>query len=113
MNKPDLRKAPDHKALGKGLHALLPTRTTAPTATAVAVDGNVVETPLAQVKPNPNQPRRDFDQQALLELTQSIEREGIIQPIIVRRMAPNEYQIIAGERRWRAASMAGLATVPV
>ncbi len=63
--------------------------------------------------PNPNQPRRDFDASALLELTQSIERDGIIQPIIVRKTGPKEYQIIAGERRWRAAKAAGLTQVPV
>jgi ParB family chromosome partitioning protein len=68
---------------------------------------------MAQVRPNPNQPRREFDEQALLELAQSIEREGVIQPVIVRRLAPGEYEIIAGERRWRAASIAGLSVIPV
>src|SRR3954470_24283902 len=114
MSKPE-RKAPDHKALGKGLHALLPTRN-APAvavATELVADGNVILAPIAEVHANPNQPRRDFDEQAMLELTQSIEREGIIQPIIVRRVAPGDYQIIAGERRWRAATLAGLKTVPV
>lgn len=117
MNKPDTRKAPDHKALGKGLHALLPGRggaAAAPAPQAVPVaDGNVVQVAIAQVKPNPNQPRRDFDEQAMLELAQSVERDGIIQPIIVRRTAPQEYQIIAGERRWRAATLAKLTNVPV
>jgi ParB family transcriptional regulator, chromosome partitioning protein len=65
------------------------------------------------VTPNPNQPRRDFDQGSLMELTQSIERDGIIQPIIVRKTAPGAFQIIAGERRWRAAKAAGLPQVPV
>jgi ParB family chromosome partitioning protein len=77
------------------------------------LDGDVRHLPIEQITPNPNQPRRDFDQAALLELTQSIEREGIIQPIIVRRTAPGDYQIIAGERRWRAAKLAGLQQVPV
>jgi len=117
MNKPDTRKAPDHKALGKGLHALLPGRggaAAAPAPQAVPVaDGNVVQVAIAQVKPNPNQPRRDFDEQAMLELAQSVERDGIIQPIIVRRTAPQEYQIIAGERRWRAATLVKLTNVPV
>jgi ParB family chromosome partitioning protein len=117
MSKPDTRKAPDHKALGKGLHALLPGRggaaaAPAPQPTPVA-DGNVVPIPITQVKPNPNQPRRDFDEQAMLELAQSVERDGIIQPIIVRRIATQEYQIIAGERRWRAATLAKLTNVPV
>jgi ParB family chromosome partitioning protein len=119
MSKHDQRKAPDHRALGKGLHALLPSRggTMAAAGTAPAPlperDGNVVLAPIAQVRPNPNQPRREFDEQAMLELAQSVEREGIIQPIIVRRIAPGEYQIIAGERRWRAATLAGLTEVPV
>jgi ParB family chromosome partitioning protein len=117
MSKPDTRKAPDHKALGKGLHALLPGRGGAAAAPAPQVapiaDGNVVPLPIAQVKPNPNQPRRDFDEQAMLELAQSVERDGIIQPIIVRRIATQEYQIIAGERRWRAATLAKLTNVPV
>jgi ParB family chromosome partitioning protein len=118
MSNTDLRKAPDHRALGKGLHALLPNRGSvqaapAPAPSTVAADGNVVMAKLAQVSPNPNQPRKEFDEQALLELSQSVEREGVIQPIIVRRTAPAEYQIIAGERRWRAASLAGLTEVPV
>ncbi len=66
-----------------------------------------------QISPNPNQPRRDFDQTALLELTQSVEREGIIQPIIVRSVGGGKFQIIAGERRWRAAKLADLTEVPV
>jgi ParB family chromosome partitioning protein len=118
MSKSDTRKAPDHKALGKGLHALLPGRggaaaAPAPAPLPTAPDGNVVLAPIAQVKPNPNQPRRDFDEQAMLELAQSVERDGFIQPIIVRRVAPQEYQIIAGERRWRAATLAKLTAVPV
>src|ERR1700733_11285799 len=122
MNKADPRRAPEHKALGKGLNALLPSRGTLRTAVAAApqlapithaADGNVFLAPIAQVHPNANQPRREFDEQAMLELAQSVEREGIIQPIIVRRVAPGEYQIIAGERRWRAASLAGLTEVPV
>jgi ParB family chromosome partitioning protein len=116
MSKNDPRKA-----LGKGLHSLLPTRNapvpageTAPaTAPEEPKDGSVSFAPTEQITPNPNQPRRDFDPAAMAELTRSIERDGIIQPIIVRRIAPNQYQIIAGERRWRAAVAAGLKTVPV
>jgi ParB family chromosome partitioning protein len=118
MNNPDPRKAPDHKALGKGLHALLPRRTgelTAAVAPApeIVADGNVILVSIRQVHPNANQPRRHFDEQAMLELAQSIEREGIIQPIVARRSSPGEYEIIAGERRWRAATLAGLTEVPV
>ena len=114
-----MTKSERRKALGKGLHSLLPNRPTpAPAATeAVPVasvpEGDVQRLPIEHVTPNPNQPRRDFDAAALLELTQSIERDGIIQPIIVRKTAPEEYQIIAGERRWRAAKAAGLTEVPV
>ena len=123
MSKHEQRKAGEHRALGKGLQALLPTRN-APAPAVVAgggagdatKDGGVFLAPLAQVHANPNQPRREFDERALLELAQSVEREGIIQPIIVRRMAApsglGEYQIIAGERRWRAASLAGLTEIP-
>jgi ParB family chromosome partitioning protein len=68
---------------------------------------------IERVTPNPNQPRREFEATALMELSQSIEREGIIQPLLVRLTAPDEYQIIAGERRWRAAKSAGLTEVPV
>jgi ParB family chromosome partitioning protein len=74
---------------------------------------DVQRLPIEQVTANPNQPRREFEATALMELTQSIERDGIIQPIIVRKTAPHEYQIIAGERRWRAAKAAGLSEVPV
>src|SRR5580704_13967733 len=105
-----MTKSERRKALGKGLHSLLPTRAAEP---APIPEGDVQRLPIDQVAPNPNQPRRDFDEAALLELAQSIERDGIIQPIIVRRTAPGEYQIIAGERRWRAASIAGLTEVPV
>jgi ParB family transcriptional regulator, chromosome partitioning protein len=114
MSKNDPRKA-----LGKGLHSLLPPRPvgTTPTVPTPAppeqpIEGKVTWLPVDQVRPNPNQPRREFDPVAMMELTQSVERDGIIQPIIVRRIAPDEYQIIAGERRWRAAKSAGLATVP-
>jgi ParB family chromosome partitioning protein len=112
MSKNDPRKA-----LGKGLHALLPNRTTTVVSSTIArpaiPQGNVQSISIEQVTPNPNQPRRDFDATALMELSQSIEREGIIQPLLVRETRPGSYQIIAGERRWRAAKSAGLIEVPV
>jgi ParB family transcriptional regulator, chromosome partitioning protein len=117
---------PPRKALGKGLQSLIPKRPTPapPPAASLpteagwaagreAEEGEVRRLPVEQIAPNPNQPRREFDATALMELTQSIERDGIIQPIIVRKTAPREYQIIAGERRWRAAKAAGLKEVPV
>jgi ParB family chromosome partitioning protein len=112
-----MTKSERRKALGKGLHSLLPTRPAGPTPTSApsagTPDGDVQRLPIEQVTPNPNQPRRDFDEAALLELAQSIEREGIIQPIIVRKAGSNQYQIIAGERRWRAAKLGGLQQIPV
>jgi ParB family chromosome partitioning protein len=115
------RNDPPRKALGKGLQSLIPKRPAAE-ATAPAIlqneamadnEGDIRRLPIGHITPNPNQPRREFDDAALMELTQSIERDGIIQPIIVRRNGPREYQIIAGERRWRAAKSAGLKEVPV
>ncbi len=111
-----MTKNDPRKALGKGLHALLPARGAAAAVAAAPVpvpQQGVQTVPIKQVAPNADQPRRDFDAAKLMELTHSIEREGIIQPIIVRRMGPAEYQIIAGERRWRAAAAAGLTEVPV
>jgi ParB family transcriptional regulator, chromosome partitioning protein len=119
MSKNDQRKA-----LGKGLHSLLPARNAAAAAAPAPLaasqpaleppkEGVVSLVPIQHVKPNPNQPRRDFDASALAELASSIERDGIIQPIIVRRISVEEYQIIAGERRWRAAQTAGLKEVPI
>ncbi len=114
MNKNDGRKA-----LGKGLHSLLPPRS-APQPAPVPVappdepaDGQVSLVPITSVEANPDQPRREFDPVALAELSQSIERDGIIQPIVVRKAGANRYQIIAGERRWRAATAAGLKEIPV
>jgi ParB family chromosome partitioning protein len=97
---------PKRKALGKGLSALLPDpeEGTAKESTA--------EVPVGQLEPNPHQPRTRMDAARLQELTASIRESGIVQPILVRR-TPSGYQIIAGERRWRAAQQAGLATVPV
>jgi ParB family chromosome partitioning protein len=114
MSKNDPRKA-----LGKGLHSLLPSRPSSqaasnpPVTPAQPSDGNVALIAIDRVQPNPDQPRHEFDSVAMMELTQSIERDGIIQPIIVRRVASGDYQIIAGERRWRAARTAGLTHVPV
>ena len=70
------------------------------------------EIPLSQIEANPNQPRREFDQTALQELANSIREIGIIQPITLRQVADDRYQIIAGERRWRASQMAGLTAIP-
>jgi ParB family chromosome partitioning protein len=112
-----MTKNDPRKALGKGLQALLPNRSTSvvfpPQGITPARAGSVQFILIEQVTANPDQPRRDFDATALMELSQSIEREGIIQPLLVRQTAPDQYQIIAGERRWRAAKSAGLTEVPV
>ena len=73
---------------------------------------NLNEIPIEQIEPNPDQPRREFDPTALEELASSIQNMGIIAPITLRQVAPDRYQIIAGERRWRASQMAGLKTMP-
>jgi ParB family transcriptional regulator, chromosome partitioning protein len=106
------------KALGKGLSALLPNRgqpgatsaATAPASLPVAAKPGVL--PLGLIQPNPMQPRTSFHSDGLEELAASIRANGIIQPIIVRRMG-DSYQIVAGERRWRAARIADLEEVPV
>src|SRR5579863_6006697 len=98
------------KALGRGLSALLPQR---PTATAVepAIERQVVSIVIAEIRPNPLQPRSVFDAVRLEELANSIKTHGIIQPLLVRRKGAG-YELIAGERRLRAAKLAGLVHVP-
>ena len=73
---------------------------------------NLNEIAISQIVPNPNQPRREFDETALMELANSIKEIGIIQPITLRQTPDGQYQIIAGERRWRASQLAGLTTIP-
>jgi ParB family chromosome partitioning protein len=113
-----MNKAPDtqRKALGKGLSALLPTKLPSPSqaaATQPAADGvQVALVPILQIEPNHLQPRITFDPGRLQELANSIQTNGIIQPLIVRRKA-GHYELIAGERRLRAAKVAGLTDVPV
>ncbi len=112
-----MAKSDPRKALGKGIHSLLPARNTSSTAAAaVPVKESLVGVqvlPIEHVAPNPHQPRRLFDEGSLMELQQSIEQDGVIQPILVRKTGPQKYEIIAGERRWRAATAAGLKEVPV
>ena len=74
---------------------------------------SAVEVRLSDIEPNRNQPRRDFDEEALAELADSIQKHGLIQPIVVRPLTNGTYSIVAGERRWRACRMAGLSSVPV
>lgn len=92
---------------GRGLDALIDTG-------SVSTQGssNLSEIELSHIEPNSNQPRREFDEEALQELAASIREIGIIQPITLRKVADDRYQIIAGERRWRASQLAGMRTIP-
>lgn len=115
------------KALGRGLSALLSdnssddklevdipsagTRSAENTAATPPASG-MTEIPIEEIEVNPFQPRTHFDQEALLELAESITVHGIIQPITVRRLAPRQYQLISGERRFQASKLAGLKSIP-
>jgi ParB family chromosome partitioning protein len=107
MNKTDNPR----RALGRGLSALLPTRPPAAQPSA-AHDPTSVNVGIDSIDPNPLQPRRLFQHDRLAELAQSIQANGIIQPLVVRK-AGDRYQLVAGERRWRAAKIAGIVEVPV
>ena len=102
-----MASAKGNKGLGKGLGALLGDLSVSPQAEQVTA------LPLQKVEPNPLQPRKIFDEDELQALADSISQHGIIQPLTVRKEANGYYQIIAGERRWRAARLAGLREVPV
>ena len=90
--------------MGRGLGAILPETTSGP---------DMRELPIELVKPNPGQPRSRFDEDALQALSESIKASGVVQPLIVRSLSDGSYEIIAGERRWRAAHLAGVEKVPV
>jgi ParB family chromosome partitioning protein len=107
FDKSVLGRGLDDIGSGRGLDALIDT-------SDVMTQGssNLNEIPIDQIEPNPDQPRREFDEEALQELATSIQNMGIIAPITLRQVAPDHYQIIAGERRWRASQMAGLQTIP-
>src|ERR1700687_1820335 len=94
--------------LGRGLGALLsspgPSSTEAPGTT-------IVELPIDSISPNPQQPRKDFDDKALHDLSTSLKQSGALQPVVVRRLADG-YQLVVGERRWRAAKLAGITRIP-
>ena len=96
-----------YPALGRGLDALISTDD-------VRTQGSstISEVAISQIEPNPNQPRREFDEEALKELASSIKELGIVSPITLRQVADKRFQIIAGERRWRASQLAGLKAMP-
>ncbi|SEF89213.1 ParB/RepB/Spo0J family partition protein [Jhaorihella thermophila] len=100
------------RGLGRGLSALMADVKPEPEATATPRRPDMM-VPIEQLSANPDQPRRTFDQQDLEDLANSIREKGIIQPLIVRPMGEGQYQIVAGERRWRAAQLAQLHEIPV
>lgn len=103
-------------ALGKGLSALLESSATDITSKEIGdgrVLGSVAMIPIQNIEANPFNPRTDFEEQALLELSESISQHGIIQPLTVRKLGRDKYQLISGERRFKASKMAGLFEVPV
>ena len=95
--------------LGKGLSSLIPPGESTPTGGAT--DSVLQDIPLGDITPNPHQPRVHFDEESLAELTASIQQIGVLQPVLVRPVEDG-YELVAGERRWRAAGRAGLATIP-
>ena len=106
-NNSALGRGLDDISEGRGLDALIDT-------TGVRTQGSstINEIAISQIEANPNQPRREFAPEALQELANSISQLGIVQPITLRKIADDRYQIIAGERRWRASQLAGLTSIP-
>ena len=98
--------APKKGGLGKGLNALFADN-------AIDESEATVQLRIEEIEPNRNQPRKEFDEAALAELADSISRHGVLQPLLVRPLIDGGYQLVAGERRWRASRMAGLTEVPV
>ena len=111
-----MAKTTKQRGLGRGLSALMADVTE---DTSIAISGTVLRAdimvPIEKVSPNPDQPRRSFDKEKLADLSASVAEKGIIQPLIVRDQPgrPGTYEIVAGERRWRAAQMAKLHEIPV
>ena len=107
FNKNVLGRGLDDLNEGKGIDALIDT-------SSVTTQGSstICEILIQDIEANPNQPRREFDAEALQELAKSIQEIGIVQPITLRQMENGKYQIIAGERRWRASQIAGLTQIP-
>lgn len=98
--------------LGKGLAALLPTENVGTVGESPTTGAYLREVPVGNISPNPNQPRGRFDEEGLVELAHSIRELGVLQPILVRPMSDGQFQLIAGERRWRAAKRCGLDSIP-
>lgn len=125
-------RPPARRGLGRGLGSLIPTAPTAPTAAAAAAadaseapeadpqdaglapvaGAHFAEIPIGQITPNRAQPRQVFDEDAMAELVHSVREIGVLQPVVVRRRGPEDYELVMGERRWRASREAGLEVVP-
>ncbi len=97
------------KGLGRGFDAIFADNAVEEISSAQSA----VKVKLSDIEPNRNQPRKNFDEEALAELAHSIEQHGVLQPLLVRPCPDGSYQLVAGERRWRASRMAGLSEVPV
>lgn len=97
--------ASSRRGIGRGLAAILP-------ESEATEAGELRELPVSLIKPNPSQPRTNFDKDALAALAASIETTGVVQPLLVRPLPDGSYELVAGERRWRAAQQAGLEKVP-
>src|SRR5580765_815020 len=105
------------KALGKGLSSLIPSSIPAPAAASPASPPPSVrpfefKLEVSKIRPNPRQPRQFFDEAGLDELARSLKAQGLLQPVVVRPAANGSYELIAGERRWRAAQRAGIHQIP-
>jgi ParB family chromosome partitioning protein len=96
--------------LGRGLGALIPPEASGAGGGALSALRDV---PVTSIRPNPHQPRHHFDEESLSALAASVRELGVLQPILVREVGEGEYELIAGERRWRAAKRAGLPTIPI
>jgi ParB family chromosome partitioning protein len=123
-------RPPQRRGLGRGLGSLIPTgpsgeaHGTSPGVSPTGSDGDATpdlapvdgayfaEVPVGQISPNRVQPRQVFDEEAMAELVHSIREIGVLQPVVVRRHGPEDYELVMGERRWRASQEAGLETVP-
>ena len=104
------------KGLGRGFDSLIPTdlfdESFDPTSDQDHQISKLIDLPISQIHPDPNQPRRHFDEHALNDLADSIREFGVLQPIVVVKSSPNSYTIVAGERRYRASQIASLTTIP-
>ena len=98
------------RALGRGLDALLPV---APSRAAESADSGMFVCPIEKIVPQKGQPRQHFDAKTIEELAQSIREHGLLEPLVVRKIGADKFELIAGERRWRAAQKAGVLSLPV